>query len=82
MVIFIKIIAIIMAIISAIFYFRASKIKLPKAPQKGELIEAKTFKDLFDRLNTMSQLNACGGISLFGSLVAQIITLWMEILNK
>lgn len=80
--IFVKILAIVTAFISAIFYFLSSIVKLPEAPERGHKVEARPFQDLFNKLNKMSRLNAIGGICLFISLFLQSFTLIIEVLNK
>lgn len=68
-----EILKIVCAGLSAIFFFISTKNKLPEAPNKGQIIQAKPFEELFETLKKSSKQNSMGCIFLGLSLLADVI---------
>ncbi|MCD1593366.1 hypothetical protein [Thalassospira xiamenensis] len=52
----------VLALVAAWFWFKASRVKTPDAPQMGGKIEAKLFQELFESIKKSAKLNATAAI--------------------
>ena len=68
-----EVLNVVFAIISAFYFWKSSKNKVPEAPHKGNIIEAKPFEELFASLKMTSKQNSRGCLFLVLSLGCEVL---------